>query len=143
VVIRPRVTNRYYSTIPRYNYTYGYGGLGWGYYDPFWWGPDLRAGYYGGSIYGGPGYGGSIYNYSYDFGRLRLDVEPRDAEVYIDGDYVGLVDDFDGRLQGITLETGGYSIEIVAPGLEPLAFDVRITPGRTTTYRGTLLPRRP
>jgi hypothetical protein len=127
------VTARYFSVTPRYNYAYRYGALGWGYYDPFWYGGDPRYGYYG----------GSGYNNDYDFGRLRLDVRPRDAQVYIDGDYVGRVDDFDGRLQGLTLETGGYSVEVVAPGFEPLTFDVRITPGRTTTYRGDLLPRRP
>jgi len=137
VIVQPRV-NRYYYAGPR-NYAYGYGafGLGYGYYDPF---------YYDSYYYGGPyGYGGGYRGaaYAYEFGRLRLDVRPRDAEVYIDGDYVGRVDDFDGRLQGLTLETGGYSVEIVAPGLEPLTFDVRITPGRTTTYRGDLLTQRP
>ncbi len=136
-MIRPRVTARYFSVVPRYNYAYRYGTLGWGYYDPFWYG----AGPQYGSYYGGAYYGGSAYDY--DFGRLRLDVRPRDAEVHIDGDFVGRVDDFDGRLQGLTLETGGYSIEIVAPGFESLTFDVRITPGRTTTYRGDLLPRQP
>jgi hypothetical protein len=151
VIVRPGVTNRYYSNRYYYagprNFGYGYGGfgygafgLGYGYYDPFYY----SGGYYGAPFY--PGFAGGIYAgsaYNYDFGKLRLDVRPRDAEVYIDGDYVGRVDDFDGRLQGLTLETGGYSVEIVAPGVEPLTFDVRITPGRTTTYRGDLLTRRP
>jgi hypothetical protein len=67
-------------------------------------------------------------------------VQPRDAEVFIDGSYAGQVDDFDGRLQGLTLETGGYSVEIRKPGWETLTFDVRITPGRTTRYKGQLIP---
>jgi len=29
-------------------------------------------------------------------------------------------------------------VEIVLPGFAPLQFDVQITPGRTTTYRGSL-----
>jgi hypothetical protein len=135
VVIRPRTSNRYFYSYPYRNYAYGYGAFGLGYYDPFWYGADPRFGYYNGASSRGA--------YNYEFGRLRLDVRPRDAEVHIDGDYVGRVDDFDGRLQGLTLETGGYSVEIRAPGLESLTFDVRITPGRTTTYKGDLLERRP
>lgn len=140
----PRAYNNYYYSYPRRSYPYWYGafGLGYFYYDPYVWRGNSWA--YSGYGYGS-GYGsGSAYPaYGYDAGKLRLQVQPRDAEVYIDGYFSGIVDDFDGRLQGLTLETGGYSVEIVAPGFEPLAFDIRITPGRTTTYRGELLPRLP
>ena len=81
---------------------------------------------YGGYPYGGYGYGG------YDTGRLRLEVQPRDAEVFIDG-YLRRPG---GRLRrpdaGPELETGGYNVEIRKPGWETLTFDVRVTPGRTT-----------
>ena len=70
-------------------------------------------------------------------------MQPRDAEVFIDGYYAGQVDDFDGRLQGLTLETGGYSVEIRKPGWETLTFDVRVTPGRTTTLQGRADSRKP
>jgi len=123
-----------------YGYPYGYG-YGYSYYDPyfrgdFYWssGSWRRYGYYGG-VYGS--------SYGYDLGRLRLQVRQRDAQVFIDGYYAGIVDDFDGRLQGLSLEAGEYGVEIVLPGYETLAFDVRVTPGRTTTYRGDLLPERP
>jgi hypothetical protein len=53
------------------------------------------------------------------------------------------VDDFDGLLQSLELEEGAYRIEIVAPGLAPLNFDVRISPGRKVTYRGDLRRERP
>ena len=76
-------------------------------------------------------------------GELRLRVQPRDAEVYVDGYYAGIVDDFDGVTQGLRLEEGSYRIEIVAPGYAPLEFDVRIQPGRKIDYRGDLLPDRP
>ena len=66
-------------------------------------------------------------------------MSPVDAEVWVDGFYAGVVDDFDGTFQSLRLESGGYRIEIVAPGYEPLVFDVRITPGRKTTYRGDLI----
>jgi hypothetical protein len=40
---------------------------------------------------------------------------PRHAEVFIDGYYAGLVDDFDGIFQSLKLESGPYGVEIVAP----------------------------
>ncbi len=99
-------------------------------------GTGLGISAYGGYPYG-YGYGG------YDTGRLRLQMQPRDAEVFIDGYYAGQVDDFDGRMQGLTLETGGYSVEVRKPGWETLTFDVRVTPGRTTNYKAELVPRKP
>jgi hypothetical protein len=79
--------------------------------------------------------------YGYDIGELRLRVTPRHAEVRVDGYFAGVVDDYDGAFQGLRLESGGYHIEIVAPGYEPLAFDVRINPGQKITYRGDLQKR--
>ncbi len=78
------------------------------------------------------------YGYGYPTGELRLDVAPRNAEVYVDGYYAGRVDDFDGVFQSLALEEGTYHIEIVEPGFAPLQFDVRIYPGRKITYRGDL-----
>jgi hypothetical protein len=113
------------------------------------------APYYYGYRYYDPYYSGNFYwsNYAWQpqsyyvgpswdtgLGKLRLDIEQRDAEVYIDGYYAGVVDDFDGVLQGLRLEPKQYAVEIALPGYAPLQFDVQITPGRTTTYRGSLLP---
>ena len=130
----PRIYyNNYYY--PRRYYPYGYGafGLGYFYYDPFRWYP-------GGYAYGG--YYGSPLGYSgFDIGELRLDVSPKHAQVFVDGYYAGLVDDYDGMFQGLKLESGGYRIEVVAPGYETLTFDVRIIPGQKTRYRGELIRR--
>jgi hypothetical protein len=128
------VTNNHYYYYPRDRYPYGYGafGLGYFYYDPYVWSPQW---YYNGYNYG--------YGYGYAVGEIRIDVKPRHAEVYVDGYYAGIVDDFDGTFQSLRLEEGAYRIEVVAPGFETLAFDVRIQPGRTIRYRGDLLPGRP
>jgi hypothetical protein len=139
-----------YSSYPywwyRPSYWYGYGalGLGYFYYDPF------SLGYYGG-YYGAPyyapgyygGYGQGVYTQPgqyYGEGRVRLRVKPRDAEVFVDGYYVGVVDDFDGTFQRLTVDAGPRRIEIRKPGYEPLVFDVRIPDGETVTYRGELVP---
>lgn len=133
----------------------GIGGFGYYAYDPWsWYGwgwPAYGAyagwgyaGYYGnyyGGYYGGyaGGYGGYARGYGWN-GGVRLKVDRRDAEVYVDGYYAGTVDDFDGMFQELRLEDGGYRIEIRAPGFETLVFDVRVQPGRTITYRGHMTP---
>ena len=126
-----RIYNNYYYYYPRHRYPYGYGsfGIGYFYYDPYVWAPGPTI-YYNGYNYG--------YGHGYAVGELRLQVRPRHAEVYVDGYYAGIVDDFDGIFQGLRLEEGEYRIEIVAPGYEPIDFDVRIQGGRKISYRGEL-----
>jgi len=58
--------------------------------------------------------------------------------VFVDGYFVGIVDEFDGIFQRLHLDTGTHRIEVRAPGYEPLAIDVRIAPEHTTTYEGSL-----
>jgi hypothetical protein len=58
--------------------------------------------------------------------------------VFIDGYFAGLVDEFDGIFQRLHLDSGPHRVEVRAPGYEPLAFDVRITPDHTTIYQGEL-----
>jgi len=127
----------------RPSYWYGYNslGLGYFYYDPYWWGyPGYGYGYGYGLGYGngyGYGYPGHYRDY-YDRGQLRLKIKPRDAEVRVDGYFVGTVDEFDGAFQRLNLETGPHRVEITKPGYRPLVFDVRILPDETVTYRGEL-----
>jgi hypothetical protein len=115
-------------------YPWGYGGLGlggyYGWYDPWWYDPY----YYG----GGYGYGRSSYFGSPWDGGLRLKVKPSDAEVYVDGYFAGIVDEFDNAFQRLRIDSGPHRIEVRREGFEPLSFEVRILPDRTITYRGEL-----
>lgn len=93
------------------------------------------------------GYNGYGYPYSpwqaggYDVGGIRLKIRPRDAQVFVDGYYAGLVDDFDGTFQSLRLEAGGHKIEIHMPGFQDLELDVHVQPGRTLTLNEDLRPR--
>ena len=138
----PTIGNDIFFIYRPYYYPYGfwgsnYGfGLGYLYYDPFWYG-----GYgYGGGGYSSPGYYSSGgYSQSYrDTGNLRLKIKPRDAQVFVDGYFVGVVDSFDGTFQRLMLDGGGHRVEIKADGYEPVEFEVLITPGETVTYKGDL-----
>lgn len=122
-------------------YPWGFGGLGFdGYYG--------YGGYYDPAYGGYPGYGVSPYygqggGFSSDYdGSLHLKMKPRGAQVYVDGYYAGVVDDFDGIFQRLHLDAGPHRIEVRAPGYEPLMLNVRIDRNRTTTYRGDLEPIR-
>ena len=70
------------------------------------------------------------------YGGLRITGVSRLAQVFADGYYVGIVNDFDGVFQHLNLEAGPHQIEIRDPGFQPIAFDVMIQPGRTITFRG-------
>jgi PEGA domain-containing protein len=116
----------YYGGMFGYGYGGGYYG---GYYDP-WYDP-----WYGG--YPGYGYPQQTSSYS-DEGALRLKIKPRDAEVYVDGYFVGIVDEFDGAFQRLHVDPGVHRIEVRAAGYEALVFEVRIVPERKTTYQGEM-----
>jgi hypothetical protein len=117
---RLRLSLGFYAGFPYYypfGYPYGYYGYGYygypyGYYPP--------AGYIGaGSAYGG----------------VRITGAPHDAQVFADGYYVGIVDDFDGTFQHLNLEPGAHKIEVRGPNAPPIVFDVNVRPGETITYR--------
>jgi len=69
-------------------------------------------------------------------GALQLDSAPGSAQVFVDGLYVGVVDDFGGR--GLPLDEGAHRVELRAQGYKTLNFDVRIAAYQTTRYRGDL-----
>jgi hypothetical protein len=109
-------------------------------YRPYFYRPSYRA-YYG--YYDPYAYPAAPYGYyspvpGRPYGGVRITGVPRDAQVFADGYYVGIVDDFDGIFQHLNLEAGPHHIEIVEPGLQPIAFDVMVRPGETITYRAQM-----
>ena len=69
------------------------------------------------------------------YGYLQLQMQPVTALVYIDGLYVGSVDDLRA---GRPLEAGPHRLEIRAPGYQSISIDIRIDRGQTTIYRTDL-----
>jgi len=74
------------------------------------------------------------------YGGVALEITPYDADVFVDGQYAGKVQDFDGTTQPLTLVAGTHRIEVQAPGMAPLIFDVTVQPGQVIPYRGDLRP---
>lgn len=71
-------------------------------------------------------------------GGVQLDVQPWRAQVYVDGAYAGIVEDFKGYYHHLELTPGPHVLTIVAPDYDLLTVEVTVPPGRTITHRATL-----
>jgi hypothetical protein len=130
---------RYYGYAPYYSwpYYYGgfysgfYGGFYGGYYDPFFWG-QYR--------YPPPYYG---YYYYDNSGAAQLKVEPRNAQVYVDGYFAGIVDNFDGNFQRLNVDAGEHELQFYLEGHRPFSVKVLFVRGRTVKITHTMEPLGP
>jgi hypothetical protein len=106
---------------PAYAYPY--------FYDPFWWGAyDFQYRRY-------------PYPYYYQpSAELRIQVTPRQAEVYIDGYLVGTVDDFDGVFQRLHVPLGEHEITIYSPGHRTIAERMLFRPYESYHIRNVMQP---
>ena len=62
---------------------------------------------------------------------LRLQVSPRNTEVFVDGYYAGTVDDFDGIFQRLRLESGEYEVTLYLPGYRTVTQRLLLQADRT------------
>lgn len=73
---------------------------------------------------------------------LVLDVDPKDAAVFVNDRYAGHVDRFDGG-SGMRLRAGTYRLKITLPGYRPFETQITLAPSqryeiRTTLAKGTI-----
>ena len=68
---------------------------------------------------------------------ILLQVQPTSAQIFVDGEFVGTVDDLQSAL---IVAPGVHRVEFRAPGYDPLVVDVRVAPGGRITYRASLKP---
>jgi PEGA domain-containing protein len=71
-------------------------------------------------------------------GGLRFEMNPESAQVFVDGNYVGIVEDFGLRGRPLELTIGPRHVELRAPGYETVTFDLNITANQVSRYRGDL-----
>jgi PEGA domain-containing protein len=71
-------------------------------------------------------------------GGLSFDITPPDAEVFIDGQYVGVVSQFSPTQPPLWLAPGRHRVEIRMPGYDPVVFDVDIISGEVIPYQGDM-----
>jgi PEGA domain len=112
-----------------YGYPYGYG---YGFYNPWWgypYGPYPAAGYY-------PYYG-------YEACAVRLQATPKNAEVFVDGYRAGIIDDFDGTFQRLSLPPGQHEITVYLAGFRTWSQSVQASPGTSQNFKFAMTPLEP
>lgn len=103
------------------------------FYDPFWWGfYDYQF-----PRYPYPPYGYGYYDASAD---LRIQVTPRQAEVYIDGYLTGTVDDYDGVFQRLRVPLGEHEVTIYAQGYRSIRYRMLFRPFESYTIKEAMQP---
>ncbi|HSC26255.1 MAG TPA: PEGA domain-containing protein [Vicinamibacterales bacterium] len=146
----PRVHRPYYY-YPRYFYPgyyyspWYYSGWYYPYYSGFGFGLSFGYGPWGPYPYG--------YRYQYPYaypywwydntGSARLQITPRHAQVYIDGHFVGLVDEFDGTFQRLHVEIGEHELQVYLEGYRTFTQKVLFTRGTTLRIEHALEPLPP
>ncbi len=61
----------------------------------------------------------------------RTIVKPKQTEVFVDGYFVGVADDFDGVFQGMKLDPGGHEITLYLDGYRTSKHKVMLQEGKT------------
>jgi len=79
------------------------------------------------------------YNVERD-SAVRLEVKPREAEVYVDGYYSGIVDDFDGTFQRLRAAPGEHEIELYLDGYRSVRQKIYLTPDNTFKLKYAMEP---
>lgn len=99
------------------------------FYDPFW-GPYPYP--YGAYPYGVYPYGARRE------ADVRVDVTPKQTEVYVDGFYAGVVDDFDGVFKRLHTTPGGHAITLHLEGYRTVTEHIYVSPDRTYKLHDTM-----
>ena len=77
--------------------------------------------------------------YAVDRGSaLHIDARPKEAQVYLDGYYAGIVDDFDGFFQKLRLPPGEHEMALFREGYRTVRQLVYLRPNSTFKIRYTM-----
>ena len=70
--------------------------------------------------------------------RLRLNVEPSDAAVYVDNRFVGTAEEVNSLERGVSVSPGKHTVTVSRPGFRDKTSDVTVEQGRTETLEISL-----
>jgi hypothetical protein len=118
----------------------GFGGFyGWG---PYWgWGaPYWGWGWGPGPYYGAPGGVALGYAVMSGMGGLDMSVNPKQAEVWVDGKYVADARDLDGNPSYLWLKQGAHHLVVYKAGFRSLEEDVDVHVGMIRELKVKLEP---
>lgn len=122
----PRVVPPQYHGVPRAYFFPPVSRQRGFYYHPYF---GFYFGPYYGPYYPYPGpFAGAV---RYSASAVRTRVKPAETEVYVNGYYAGLVDDFDGMFQRLYLPAGGQDLEFHLDGYRSHRVRLFLQPGDT------------
>jgi hypothetical protein len=75
--------------------------------------------------------------------QVRIDAQPVEAEVYVNGHFAGEVDDFDGVMQRLRLQPGEHEIVLYLDGYQTIRERRFFNPESRHTLRFTMRPLAP
>lgn len=86
--------------------------------------------------------GGIDRNYArlQGWGAVDLDIKPKKAEVWVDGEFVGKVGEFDGYPSYLWLKEGVHKVTVYEGGFESLERELSIKPGLVIRLKLKLKP---
>jgi hypothetical protein len=70
--------------------------------------------------------------------ELHVKATPKDAMVYVDGFYAGIVDDFDGVFQRLPLPPGSHEITLYHEGYRTFHQNMYLLPGSSVSLRHSM-----
>jgi hypothetical protein len=135
----PYYDSYYYDDYPYpYDYSYGYPAGGYAY--PPAPGYSNTPGYSNAPAPQGMPAPGSVtaQNGAANTGGMSFDIQPSDAEVFIDGNDYGQVGDFTANAAPLSLTPGRHHVEIRANGYRTMQFDADVVAGQVIPYQGTM-----
>ena len=101
----------------------------YGHYSPRFYGPD-------GDLHRGVGYVENV-------GALDLNVKPKKTQVYLNGNYIGLTDRFDGFPDYLWLKEGTYELTFYSEGHMTVVQEFAIHPGAVIDVKLRLVRGQP
>jgi len=73
-----------------------------------------------------------------NLGGMSFEITPSDAQVFVDGNYVGTVGEFTPTTQPLGVPSGRHHVEIRDDGYQTMSFDVDIVAGQVIPYQGQM-----
>jgi len=73
-----------------------------------------------------------------NLGGMSFEITPSDAQVFVDGNYVGTVGQFTPTSQPLGVPSGHHKIEVRQSGYKTMSFEVDIVAGQVIPYQGTM-----
>lgn len=100
------------------------------YWDPFW-SPYFYPSHWG-------VYPSRVVGWGRDEASVRVQVTPREAQVFVDGYYAGIVDDFDGTFQRLHVDRGDHEITLYFEGYRTVRQRVYLSTDSTYKIKYTM-----